>query len=263
MQVGIVCVDRVSQQTAGNERAANKQPPHSPHDARNASPRVLEAPSDAVAPPDLVFRAMLSRYQADEADADDVRAPIASRSTVSSSSIRASNSATVASVPGQRKSAAISAAGAITKRRSVARGCGRTNCGVVRGFVAVDEQIEIEFARRVADRRRRPAELALEFASAPASKASGVSPLRGSNATTAFTKSPESGGQSTGLVRHSDELRNAPRRETAQPFDALEHDADRIAAVRADADQDQHRKATGSAMRRTSVRRTPFGALLK
>jgi hypothetical protein len=29
-----------------------------------------------------------------------------------------------------------------------------------------------------------------------------------------LTKSPESGGQSTGLVRHSDELRTAPRAKT-------------------------------------------------
>ena len=92
---------------------------------------------------------------------------------------------------------------------------------------------------------------------------SGVRPSRGSNATTAFMKSPEPGGQSTGLVRHSDELRNAPLRETAQSLDALEHDADRIAAVRTDADQDQHRKSTAGANDRTSVRRLSFGALLK
>jgi hypothetical protein len=97
---------------------------------------------------------MLSRYHADEVSTEceplDGLAVVDARSS----------SATVRRVPGHRRSAAF-AAGAITKRRSVARGCGNElRCHP--GFVAIDEQIEIEFARRV-ELASRTAVFALEL----------------------------------------------------------------------------------------------------
>jgi len=115
-----------------------------------------------------------------------------------------SNSAALPACPGRTNPGAISASGCKTKRRRCARGWGKTNPGRLtarapkaiksrssrRGSLGTPPRCRPNSASRTCSLRRRDW---------------GVSSARGQSPAMALTKDGDPGGQSTGVVRQSDE----------------------------------------------------------
>ncbi len=128
---------------------------------------------------------------------------------LSSGGSRRSSLATLCVWPGRIRSGAISLSGCSTKRLWCARGWGRVNSGVAR--VSLPNAIRSKSSGRGSLRTcfgRRPN--AFSRACNLASNDSGVSPARGTNPTTAFTKAGDPGGQSTGEVCQSEDRKRGP-----------------------------------------------------
>lgn len=130
----------------------------------------------------------------------------------------ASSSRTGFDCPGRINSGAISFNGCSTNRRKCARGCGKVSRGVesfsepnaMRSRSSGLGSFSTTFGRRPNSR---------SIACNLSSNVSGVSSGRGVNAATAFTNSGESGGQSTGVVCHSeDAMKSDGARERSCPI---------------------------------------------
>ena len=116
-----------------------------------------------------------------------------------------SNCATVAVLPGRIRSGAISLNGCSTNRRRCARGWGSVSSLVDRTSSpkAIKSKSNGRGAFRIV---LGPRPNSFSSSRNTASRDSGVSPARGVNPAMALMKSGEPGGQSTGAVRHREDI---------------------------------------------------------